>query len=251
MGQKLWGITSGSEAMPNWLTDKQKKNTYATKAGWVLRHASGIEETIVAVSRLSTRLGSASPAKVRWMTVPMFTNQSNCEVGVEFNEPVFLDGSCTMQLMGGSGVVSINLDNGGSGYSNSAVAVVEGDGFGAQVGITLNNGVITDINLDNAGSGYRTISIRIEDADHDGDDAVISAVIDEPVVITATSDRVEGDLNNIVVFTFDTSNDLGNTLAVEEQSITSGAIYESETETAATLLLSGDVLPEMASVIYD
>ena len=32
MGQALWGIKAGDEAKPNWLTDDEKENTFASNA---------------------------------------------------------------------------------------------------------------------------------------------------------------------------------------------------------------------------
>lgn len=37
---------------PSWLTEEQKKNCIATEAGWVLKHANGRKELLVAVRGL-------------------------------------------------------------------------------------------------------------------------------------------------------------------------------------------------------
>jgi hypothetical protein len=58
-----------------------------------------------------------------------------------------------------SGITSIGIANGGSGYTNGANVVVSGGmGSGAQATATVVNGVVTAINLTNPGSGYSSTS---------------------------------------------------------------------------------------------
>jgi len=100
MAQTLWGVKSGqSEMKPNWLTDKQKESTVATNAGWVLRHNSGIEETLVAVANLKTKLGAASITEVKFGT-GAFTAGTSKTVRVTYNEKVTVTGSPTLVVTG-------------------------------------------------------------------------------------------------------------------------------------------------------
>lgn len=100
MAQTLWGVKAGqSEMKPNWLTDAQKENTFATNAGWVLRHNSGIEETLVAVANLKTKLGAASITEVKFGT-GTYTAGSTKTVRVTYNEKVTVTGSPTLVVTG-------------------------------------------------------------------------------------------------------------------------------------------------------
>ena len=100
MAQTLWGVKAGqSEMKPNWLTDAQKENTFATNAGWVLRHNSGIEETLVAVADLKTKLGAASITEVKFGT-GTYNAGSTKTVRVTYNEKVTVTGSPTLVVTG-------------------------------------------------------------------------------------------------------------------------------------------------------
>lgn len=93
MAQTLWGVKAGqSEMKPNWLTDKQKEATVATNTGWVLRHNSGIQEKLVAIANLKTKLGAATVTEVRFGTGPWVTGTSKT-VRVTFNEKVTVTGT--------------------------------------------------------------------------------------------------------------------------------------------------------------
>ena len=95
MGQKLWGIKAGNEDKPSWLNDKQKENTFATNAGWVLRHNSGIEETLVAIANLKTKLGAASITEVKF-GAGTYTAGTTKTVRVTYNEKVTVTGTPTL-----------------------------------------------------------------------------------------------------------------------------------------------------------
>lgn len=100
MAQTLWGVKAGqSEMKPNWLTDAQKENTFATNAGWVLRHNSGIEETLVAVADLKTKLGAASITEVKFGTGSYVAGATKT-VRVTYNEKVTVTGSPTLVVTG-------------------------------------------------------------------------------------------------------------------------------------------------------
>jgi hypothetical protein len=100
MAQTLWGVKSGqSEMKPNWLTDAEKENTFATNAGWVLRQPTGIEETLVAVSNLKTKLGAATITEVRFGS-GVFTAGTTRTVRVSYNEKVTVTGNPTLVVTG-------------------------------------------------------------------------------------------------------------------------------------------------------
>lgn len=252
MGQKLWGVTAGAENMPNWLTDKQKKNTFADKRGWVLRHASGIEETLVSIAGLGVRLGPASPSFVYFDDSQYFTAQTGRAVYVEFNEKVYVDsGTPTIVLTGGFPVDGINIVNGGTDYTTATIEVV-GDGGGAQFTPVITDGVITDVTIDNVGSGYRTITLKVVG---DGTDAVIEAGLDEgsPTLVTATFDEVVGTELNTLKFLFTAPNNDGDWLDVLPQTIGSaGGILETATDAVVDAVIVVDAKPtSLKQIIWD
>lgn len=102
MGQKLWGIKSGNEDKPSWLSDAQKENTFATNAGWVLRHNNGIEETLVAVANLKTKLGAASITSVKF-GAGSYVEATTKTIRVTYNEKVTVTGSPTLVVSGTGG----------------------------------------------------------------------------------------------------------------------------------------------------
>ena len=85
------------EIKPNWLTDKQKENTFATNSGWVLRHPSGIEETLVAIANLKQRLGAASISEVRFGP-GKYSAGSTRTIRVTYNEAVTVTGTPTIDV---------------------------------------------------------------------------------------------------------------------------------------------------------
>lgn len=99
MGQKLWGIKAGNEDKPSWLNDAQKENTFATNAGWVLRHNSGIEETLVAIANLKSKLGAASITEVKF-GAGTYTAGTTKTIRVTYNEKVTVTGSPTLVVTG-------------------------------------------------------------------------------------------------------------------------------------------------------
>lgn len=98
---QLWGVNTTNENKPNWLTDAQKENCFATPAGWVLRHNNGIEELLVAVAGLSLagKLAAATITDIRWGT-GTYTAGTTKSVRVQFNEKVTVTGSPTLVVTG-------------------------------------------------------------------------------------------------------------------------------------------------------
>ena len=71
------------------------------------------------------------------------------------------------QLIGQSGnqgaITSINILNGGSGYSNPTIHIVEGTNTSATATATVNNGVITNIDVINGGLEYTVYRYSLTD----------------------------------------------------------------------------------------
>lgn len=148
MGQKLWGIKSGNEDKPIWLNDAQKENTFATNAGWVLRHNSGIEETLVAVANLKSKLGAASVTEVRFGTGP-WTAGTTKTVRVTFNEKVTVTGTPRVTVTGSvAGAILANYTSTSAQgnvlvFSFTVPAADQTLSIGTQT-IALNGGTVTE-----------------------------------------------------------------------------------------------------------
>lgn len=83
----LWGAEN--EKKPVWLTEEEKKNCYATERGWVLKHANGIEEVLVAIPNLNERTGKASLTAINIVAKKPTTN-NKITATMLFNEEVTL-----------------------------------------------------------------------------------------------------------------------------------------------------------------
>lgn len=94
-----WGTSTSNEAKPNWLSDEQKERTYATPAGWTIKQKGGVEELLVSVRGLNSRLGAASISEVRFGT-GTYTAGTTKTVKVSFNEVVAVTGSPTLVVTG-------------------------------------------------------------------------------------------------------------------------------------------------------
>jgi hypothetical protein len=226
MGQALWGIKSGDEAKPNWLTDDEKENTFASNSGWVLRHASGIEETLVAIADLKSRLGAASITEVKFGT-GTYTAAGTKTVRVTFNEKVTVTGSPTLVVTGKGGVASVAVDVAGTGYTTApTVAFSGGGGTGATATATVVAGEVTAITVTNAGTGYTSApTVTLTGV---GADATAIATINSAGAVTATYSSTTGQ-GNVAVFSF-TVPVAGNVLTIGAQSISlaGGTIVETD-----------------------
>ena len=148
MGQGLWGIKSGNEVKPNWLTPAQKENTFATNGGWVLRHNSGIEEPLVAIANLKTKLGAANVTEVRFGVGP-WTAGTTKTIRVVFNEKVTVTGAPTIVVTGSvaGAVTATYTSTAGQGnilvFSFTVPAAGQTLSVGTQ-SIVLNGGTIVE-----------------------------------------------------------------------------------------------------------
>jgi len=65
-----------------------------------------------------------------------------------------------LQLYKASPIIqSLNLNNGGSGYTSAPTVTISGDGTGATATATVAGGVVTGLTLDTVGSGYTTATV--------------------------------------------------------------------------------------------
>ena len=94
----LWGATDADESKPKHLTTAEKKQVYATTAGWVREgnnadqgndNASAPPEVLVAIGGLTTSLGAATIASVDMVTTAWDASDGGTfQVRVRWNEAV-------------------------------------------------------------------------------------------------------------------------------------------------------------------
>ena len=93
-----WGATDADESKPKYLTAAQKKEVFANSSGWVVEAGSTMTgngrtgadpEVLVAMSSLTTNLGSADITEIEWITTTADVSAGyNMSVRVRFNEEV-------------------------------------------------------------------------------------------------------------------------------------------------------------------
>lgn len=143
-----WGTSTSNESKPNWLTDEQKERTYATAAGWTIKQEGGVEEVLVAVRGLGSRLGSASISEVRFGS-GTYAAGTTKSVKISFNEAVAVTGSPTLVVTGSvAGAItatyaSINATNNVLTFNFTVPAAGQNLSVGAQT-IALAGGTIND-----------------------------------------------------------------------------------------------------------
>ena len=91
----LWGNSDADEAKPKWLTEADKKLTYATARGWVYKKsANHQEEVIAAIGALATSIGQADITDIEWVTTAFDKSDGGTlSVKVIFNEKVTVTGT--------------------------------------------------------------------------------------------------------------------------------------------------------------
>ena len=93
-----WGASDADEAKPKWLTTAQKKQVYATTAGWVEEagnassgnnNTSAAPEVLVCVKNLHTKLGAATITSCEFVTTAWDASAGGTlQVRVRWNEAV-------------------------------------------------------------------------------------------------------------------------------------------------------------------
>ena len=99
-----WGATTADEAKPKYLTDAEKRDVYATTAGWTAPaggNPDGAREVLVAIRSLSgaTKLGEATISSVSWNdTTYSLAAGDTISVSVNWNEAVTVTSGATMAV---------------------------------------------------------------------------------------------------------------------------------------------------------
>ena len=106
----LWGITD--ESKPKWLTDSEKKESYANTGGWVVEAGSKMSgngntdaqpEVLVAIRNLSNRMAEGTITEVEWISAGFDrTTGGTLSVRVRYNEAVTVTGSPTIAVTNGN-----------------------------------------------------------------------------------------------------------------------------------------------------
>ena len=115
----LWGASDSDESKPKNLTTAEKKEVFATGGGWV-REAGSIwsgnsntsadPEVLVAISNLTTLLGTADITEIEWITTAADKSEGfSLSVRARFNEAVDVNTS------GGVPYLAVTNGNQGSG----------------------------------------------------------------------------------------------------------------------------------------
>ena len=115
----LWGASDSDESKPKNLTTAEKKEVFATGGGWVREagsiwsgndNASADPEVLVAISNLTTLLGTADITEIEWITTAADKSEGfSLSVRARFNEAVDVNTS------GGVPYLAVTNGNQGSG----------------------------------------------------------------------------------------------------------------------------------------
>jgi len=108
----LWGKSTTDESRPKWLREDDRPandlNTcFADERGWVIKHANGFEEVIVAIGGLggagaTDLLGNATIAGVYFKTTTLAQGATGTVV-VNYNEEVTVTNGATLVVTGSVG----------------------------------------------------------------------------------------------------------------------------------------------------
>ena len=109
----LWGNSTSDESRPKWLREDDKpandlNSCFADERGWVIKHADGNEEVIVAIGGLAgagttnVGLGNATIVKVYFTSTGFSTSTYGTFVEVLYNEKVDVQGAAATLVVDGS-----------------------------------------------------------------------------------------------------------------------------------------------------
>ena len=162
-----WGATTTDEAKPKYLTDVEKRDVYATTAGWTAAaggNPDGAREVLVAIRNLSggtantAKLAAATVSSVNW-NIDTFDKSAGgtLSITVNYNEAVDVvttGGTPTMAVAGTGGRNHVLDSSTGTGTNRltfiepiaAANAATNADDVlsVAAQNITLNSGTIQD-----------------------------------------------------------------------------------------------------------
>ena len=106
----LWGITD--ESKPKWLTDSEKKESFANTSGWVIEGGSKMTgngnvnaqpEVLVAIRNLSNRMAEGTITEVEWISAGFDKSDGGTlSVRVRYNEAVTVTGNPTLAVTNGN-----------------------------------------------------------------------------------------------------------------------------------------------------
>jgi len=128
----LWGASDSDESKPKWLTTAEKKNVYATTAGWVEEagnstsgngNTSAAPEVLACVGDLTVSIGAADIGSVDMVTTAWDASAGGTfQVRVRWNEAVDV-------VEGGSGL-KLNVNRTPDGGSAASHTLRYGSGTG-------------------------------------------------------------------------------------------------------------------------
>ena len=106
----LWGISTSDESKPKWLSDDDKKRTFADSRGWVYTQPGGMEEVLCAIGSLSTSLAAATITSIEFVTTSIGEAAGgNIDIRVNYNEKV------TVDTYGGTPTLTVTNSQAGAG----------------------------------------------------------------------------------------------------------------------------------------
>ena len=120
-----WGATTSDESKPKWLTDAEKRDVYATTAGWTAPaggNPNGQREVLVAIRGLSgaTKLGDATISSVSWNDTTYDKSVGDTiSVSVNWNEAVTVTNGATL-LVTNTGTGGTHTLTAGASTTNRA-----------------------------------------------------------------------------------------------------------------------------------
>ena len=134
MSKGLWGADTTDERKPTWPWVSEYigyANCFATGGGWTVRWPWG-DEVIVALSNLTTKLGTANESGIEVYALPaagylINASSQTLQVLVNFNEGVHVTGTPTLDLISTAGEANITLSYNASVSALDAGRVVFGN----------------------------------------------------------------------------------------------------------------------------
>lgn len=167
----LWGASANNEKKPEYLTDEEKRDCYATEQGWVYKQPDGTEEILVAIGNLegsNSSTGIGAPQVTEIYLTTRESDDANVVLNVIWNEKVYVETDIPyIQLTGnaeftGDGKADFVISSNGSNETVFTYVPVAGDNVGELVldtDINLNGGTIKDgsntdaiLSIDTAGA---------------------------------------------------------------------------------------------------
>jgi hypothetical protein len=113
----LWGNSDADEAKPKYLTVAEKKQVYATAAGWVAEpglstgNPDAAPEVLVAIRSLATSVANADITEIEFVTAAIAAGTAAAlQVLVRFNEAVDVTGAPQLTVTNDSAGTSTSVN---------------------------------------------------------------------------------------------------------------------------------------------